>query len=255
MKAIFVISINTFREIIRDRILYGLLIFALFLIGISMILGQLSFAEQVRISMNFGLTAIHLGAVILSIFVGSTLVNKEIDKKTIMTILVRPISRVQFILGKAIGLSLLNMVMVITLSAVLALILVGFGAHLRQAFFISLFGILLEGLVLLGITLFFSSFTSPMLVVSFSIGVFLIGHWQESLKFFAEKSQSSAFLIFQNTLKYCLPNLENLNWRTQAVYGDWVPGVNITYASIYALGWFFLMVTLTTLIMRKKDFA
>ena len=100
MKAIWIIANNTFREIIRDRILYGLVVFALLLIGVSLVLGQLSFAEQMRISIDFGFAAIHFSAVILSIFIGSTLVSKEIDKKTVMTLLARPITRFQFLFGK-----------------------------------------------------------------------------------------------------------------------------------------------------------
>src|SRR5436305_70886 len=104
MRAIYVIAVNTFHEIIRDRILYGILVFALLLIGISLALGQLSFAEQSRISANFGFTGIHLAAAILAIFIGSSLVSREIEKRTIMTLLVRPLSRTQFIIGKFLGL-------------------------------------------------------------------------------------------------------------------------------------------------------
>src|SRR5689334_11892297 len=104
MRPVLIIAINTFREIVRDRILYGILVGAILLILLSLALGQLSFAEQTRIAANFGFTAIHIGAVIVSIFVGSTLVAREIDKKTILTLFVRPISRQQFLFGKCLGL-------------------------------------------------------------------------------------------------------------------------------------------------------
>ena len=103
MNAVRVIAINTFREIIRDRILYGILVFALLLIGLSLALGQLSFAEQSRISANFGFTGIHLSAAILAIFIGSSLVAREIEKRTIMTLLVRPLTRTQFITASFLG--------------------------------------------------------------------------------------------------------------------------------------------------------
>lgn len=255
MSSILIIARNTFREIIRDRILYGLIVFSLLLISLSMLLGQLSFAEQIRISMNFGLTAIHMGTVILSVFVGSTLVYKEIDKKTIMTILVRPISRTQFLLGKALGLSMVNIVVISGLSLVLIGILKVLGADLSPAFFVALHGVALEGIVLLGITLLFSSFSTPFMVVSFTMGVFLVGHWIESLQFFVESSESSAFILFQKVLNFVWPNLELLNWREQAVYADPISTSEVFYSSFYSIGWFALTITLTALILRKKDFA
>ncbi len=255
MKSTLVISLNTFREIIRDRILYGLVVFAILLISVSMLLGQLSFAEQIRISMNLGLTAIHLGTVVLSVFVGSTLVTKEIDKKTIMTILARPISRTQFILGKALGLSLVNLVVMSGLSVVLAGVLYFLGADLKPIFLLALVGILLEGMLLLGITLLFSTFSTSIMVVTFTMGVFLIGHWLESMQFFAEKSETVSFIFFQQLISRVFPDLEVFNWRAHAVYSDRVSAEEITYAGLYAFGWFILTIVLTSLIMRKKDFA
>src|ERR1044071_5461067 len=122
MRPIWILAVNTFREVIRDRILYALIVFAILLIGLSLALGQLSFAEQARISANFGMSAIHLCAVALAIFVGSNLVYKEIEKKTIMTILVRPISRLQFIFGKALGLTMVIVTMILGLACILALV-------------------------------------------------------------------------------------------------------------------------------------
>ncbi|MEO0335061.1 MAG: ABC transporter permease [Pseudomonadota bacterium] len=255
MRAIRIIAFNTFREIIRDRILYGLVVFSLLLMGFSMILGQLSFKEQVRISMNFGLSAIHLGCVVLSIFVGSTLVNKEIDKKTIMTLLVRPITRTQFLLGKALGLLLVNTVVMAGLAFVLLGVLLMLDASLSMTFFWAIFGILLEGFVLLGATLLFSTFSSPFMVVAFSTGVFLVGHWVGSLIFFAETSENEGFKVFVTLLTKVWPNFEVLNWRAEAVYGDSVPLSDLGWAAGYSIGWFVFLVAITAMTFRKKDFG
>ena len=255
MRAIRIIAFNTFREIIRDRILYGLVVFSLLLMGFSMILGQLSFKEQVRISMNFGLSAIHLGCVVLSIFVGSTLVNKEIDKKTIMTLLVRPITRTQFLLGKALGLLLVNTVVMTGLAVVLMAVLFMLGASLNATFFWAIYGVLLEGFVLLGATLLFSTFSSPFMVVAFSTGVFMVGHWVGSLIFFAERSENPGFKVFVSALTKVWPNLEVLNWRAEAVYGDILKLGDVAWASAYSVGWFFFLITITAIAFRKKDFG
>lgn len=253
MRAVWVLALNTYKEVIRDRILYGLILFAILLIGVSLALGQLSFAEQARISANFGLSAIHLTAVALAIFVGSTLVYKEIDKKTIMTILVRPISRLQFIMGKGLGLSLL----ILTIMGGLALILIAVFALLNMAVDVRLawvlLGLLCESLILLGVTLVFSMFARPILVVCLSIGVFLIGHWQDSLAFFARKSPDGPIAIVHWLCRHFIPNLEKVNWKDLVLYDQPIEAMVKLQAAGYALAWYALCVAIATWIFRRKD--
>lgn len=253
MRPIWVVAKNTYKEVIRDRILYALLLFAVMLIGFSLALGQLSFAEQARISANFGLAAIHVVAVSLAIFIGSNLVYKEIEKKTILTILVRPISRLQFILGKSLGLSLLILTMISGLALVLAVVFAGLGLAVDERLGLVLIGLLAESLILLGITLVFSMITKPILVVCFSVGVFLIGHWQESLRFFAQKSEGGFLPLVAWLVRYFIPDLERMNWKELVLYNqpiDW-PGKG--FALIYALSWFALTVCSAALLFKRKD--
>jgi Cu-processing system permease protein len=253
MRAIVIIAKNTFTEIMRDRILYGLMIFGLFLIAVSLALGQLSFAEQTRITTNFGFTAMHLSAVILSIFVGSTLVAREIEKKTIMTLLVRSINRTQFIIGKAVGMMSIISVSILIIAFVLAAILYFMEIDLNGLYFIGMYGVLLEAGVLLAFTLFFGSFSSPIMAVSFSLGVFFIGHWIDSLRYFAERSNSSEFRILANLVNTTFPNLEHFNWRSLFVYSESVLPSHIFWNSVYAFAWMVLLVTLSALILRGRD--
>ena len=255
MRIIQIIALNTFREIIRDRILYGLIVFTLLLIGLSLALGQLSFTEQARISANFGLTAIHLSAVILSVFVGSTLVAKEIDKQTILTLLVRPISRLQFLLGKCSGLLLVIFTVILGLSLVQLIVLTGLGVPITESFFVALFGISLESLVLLGVTILFSTFSRPLLVVCFAIGFFLIGHWVDNLNYFADVSRSEGFRVFAHVVTNLFPNLERFNWRSLIVYNESVAAIEVGMSSLYAIAWFVLLVGIASLVIRKKDFG
>ncbi len=255
MKSILVIAQNTYREIFRDRILYGLMVFGVLLILLSLALGELSFSEQSRITINFGFTAIHIGAMILSIFVGSTLVGREIEKKTIMTLLVRPISRTQFLIGKSLGL----MAVIFASILILALVLFGILATLHQSlswdFLVGLYGVFLEAMLLLGVTLFFGTFASPILSVSFSIGIFLIGHWLDSLKFFTEKSSSPAFRYLGRITSQVVPNLEYFNWRTLSIYETKMPLSQVLMASAYAMAWSALLVAAAAAILRKRDFG
>lgn len=253
MRAAWVLALNTYREVIRDRILYALVLFAFLLIGLSLALGQLSFAEQARISANFGLSAIHLCAVALAIFVGSNLVTKEIEKKTIMTILVRPIGRTQFILGKALGLTMVILTMIFGLACVLGLVFYGLGKPVDARFALVLAGLLAEALILLGVTLVFSMITKPLLVVCFAIGVFLIGHWQSSLQFFAEKDKGGGLDIVATILRYALPDLERVNWKDLVLYDQPLQLAAKASALGYAAAWFTVCVCGAALIFKRKD--
>lgn len=252
-KVVHIIAKNTYREIIRDRILYGLVVFAVLLIGLSIVLGQLSYAEQTRITINFGFAAIHLSAAILSIFVGSTLVGRELEKKTILTLLARPITRAQFLIGKSVGLISVIAVVTLILAMVLALILYSLETYVNPQFFVGLYGVLLEAAILLSFTIFFGSFSSPMLAVSFSIGVFLIGHWLNSLKYFADKSSSVVFKNFATVVQSCLPNLEFFNWRSLYVYNDAIPVHDVLYSSGYSFAWCTLLITISAIILQRRD--
>lgn len=255
MKSIWVIAKNTFKEVIRDRILYGILIFTIFLIGLSLVLGQLSFTEEARISLNFGFVGIQLSAAIVAIFIGSTLVAKEIDKQTILTLLARPITRAQFIFGKFLGLQMLIVVIGFGLMSVLLAMALYLGVQITESFFIAFYGILLEAMVLLSLTLFFGSFSRPIMTVMFSVSIFLLGHWVDSLPYFISKSSNSAFKIIAQATTKIIPNLEIYNWRTAPIYNESVLFREIGTASAYAMVWVTLLFLLTTFIFRRRDFV
>lgn len=255
MKQVRVIALNTFREIIRDRILYGILVFALLLIGVSVVLGELSFAEQARISADFGFAGIQMSAVILAIFAGSTLVAREIDKQTVLTLLAKPVTRTQFLIGKFMGLGLVLSTVMVGLSVVLAGLLLALGLNLDLTFLQALHGIFLEALLLVSIALFFGSFSRPIMTVVFSIALFLIGHWVDSLDFFIKKAESPAAKVIMQAVSRIVPNLELYNWRAAPIYGASVPMQSLVTATITCFGWILLLTTFTTIIFRRRDFV
>lgn len=255
MKKIGLIAQNTYLEIIRDRILYGLVVFAVLLIGLSLALGQLSFSEQARIALDFGLVGIQLSSVILAMFVGSTLVSKEIEKQTILTILSRPIRRSEFIVGKFVGLASVLLTVLVGLACILALITYLMETDIGLQFVIALLGIVLEALTLLAITMLLGVVIRPFLTVSCVIGVFLIGHWIPSLLFFSQKSESPSFKILGKIISWVLPNLERFNWRAAVIYQDAIDPNIILSATAYGLGWIVILISITNIIFRRKDFV
>ncbi len=255
MSPILVIAGNTFREVIRDRILYGLIVFALMLLFLSLALGQLTFDENIRLSANFGFTGIHIAIAVLAVFVGSSLVSKEIEKQTILTLLARPISRAQFILGKALGLMSVLLVIAIALALILSAFLFFLKFEFSIEYPIAIAGILFESAVLLALAMFFGSFAKPMMTVIFTVAIFLLGHWVDSLHFFVNKSESAAFKIVGTVVEHVVPNLEKFNWRSAPVYGASIAGSEVLAATGAMIGWVLFLVSATVLIFRRRDFV
>jgi Cu-processing system permease protein len=257
LKSIGVIGTNTYREVIRDRILYGIIVFALLLIGLSVVLGGLSFTEQAKISADFGFAGIQIGASILSIFVGSTLVAKEIEKQTILTLLARPITRTQFVLGKFAGLILVILTVMVGLAAVLAGLLLFLGLSINSLFFIALYGVVLEALVLVALTLMFGVISRPAMTVIFASSLFLLGHWVSSLEGLMKLKSISSDPLFLSGVKFAkiIPNLERFNWRSAPIYNIAVPFDDILNGTLYAVGWMIIFLSLTSFIFRRRDFV
>ena len=253
--AIGIIAVNTFREIIRDRILYGIVVFALLLFGISVVLGQFSFVEQARISADFGFTGIQLGLAIVAIFAGSTLVAREIEKQTILTLLARPVTRTQFILGKFAGLGLVVTVVLAGLAAVLLVLLVALELKIEASFAVALLGVWLESLILIAMAMFFGSFSRPVMSVAFVLAFFLIGNCIKTLDFFIEKSQSDSFKILATVVSHAVPNFEILNWRSEPVYGLTVPASVVFGGVGYGVAWTIALLAGTAIIFGRRDFV
>ncbi len=241
MKGILLIAQNTARELIRDKILYILLLFSVVLIGMGLLLSQLSVNQNLRLTADFGLSCILISSCIITIFIGSTLVYREIEKKTILFLMSYPIGRTQFLLGKFLGFAKILVVILFGLGTMLFLILYVTGWDDYAPFLFAIFGIFLEML--------------PMLVVICSIGLFLIGHGMDGLYVIAHNGQNIFLQKISNTLVHVLPNFENMNWMNLVVYGERVSASKIFFASAYSVGWILFFLTLSVILFRRRDFV
>lgn len=254
MQSLLVVAGNTFKETVRDKILYNLVFFAILLIGASVLLGTLTMGEQSRIINDLGLAAINLVAVIIAIFVGIGLVTKEIDRRTIYTILARPITRVQFILGKYLGLAFIIVVNIAIMFVMFLVTVWVSGNVISGALFQAVELILVETLLVMAIAMFFSTFSSSTLSATMTIGVYVIGHLTSDLKAIAEKSHSQLTEAVLTALYYVCPNLELLNVKGQAASGVLVEmGYQLT-ATAYGLVYAGLLLTGACLIFQRRDF-
>jgi ABC-type transport system involved in multi-copper enzyme maturation permease subunit len=183
---IWAVALNTFREAIRNRVLYVLVAFSLGLMAFSLVLGELSLHEEVRVIKDLGLAGISLFGIIMALFLGVNLLSKELDKKTVYFVIPKPLDRWEFLLGKYLGLAVTLTVVV----AAMSLVLFGFvavqGGHHGTVMLRAEVLILLELLLLTATALFFSSFSSPYLSAMFAASLWVIGRSSPELRLFAE---------------------------------------------------------------------
>ncbi|MBI3015655.1 MAG: ABC transporter permease subunit [Candidatus Tectomicrobia bacterium] len=251
---IIAIAVNTFREAVRDKILYSLLFFALVMMSLSVILGNLTIGEQIKIIEDFGLGTISLFGVLIAVFVGVGLVYKEIERRTIYTILSKPIPRWVFLLGKYGGLLLTLLVEVSVMAAFFVLLVLYYGVGFDFALLKAIGLIYLELALITAVALFFSAFTTPTLSGLFALGIFVIGHLSSDLKIFGQGAQDPFISGLTSFLYYLLPNLENFNIKGQVVHGIPVPWEFIGWSTLYGLLYITGTLLLTVLVFQRRDF-
>jgi Cu-processing system permease protein len=254
MNPLLVIAFNTFRENLRDKILYNLLFFALLLIGGSVILADLTIAEQHKIVTDMGLAAISIIGVIIAIFLGVGLVSKEIERRTIYTVMARPISRVQFLFGKFLGLGLTIVINVLIMLVVFLATLWMTKAPIKGALLQAVQLIMVELLLVMAFALFFSTFTSSTLAAILTIAVFVIGHLTADLKGIAEKSNTEAVRAVMSGVYYLCPNLEAFNIKGQAAMGAPVTLSYEAVATVYGLLYVAALLVVACVIFQRRDF-
>jgi ABC-type transport system involved in multi-copper enzyme maturation permease subunit len=248
---------NTFREAVRDRVLYNLLLFALLLIGGAIFLGELSGGQEAKIIVDLGLSATLLFGVFIAIFVGVGLVYKEIERRTLYAILSKPVSRGRFLFGKYLGLCLTLLVNVLVMGAgvSLALAYVTKGLHpLIFSIWPAIFLIYFELAVITGVALLFSSFSSPALSALLTFLVFIIGHLSADLKSFASSLGGATARWFFNALYYLLPNLAHYSFITPAAHGQTPAPGSFLLALLYGCVYVAILLTAATLIFNQRNF-
>lgn len=228
---------NTFREAVRDRVLYNLIFFALLLVGASLLFGQISVGISKIVLVNLGLTAISLFGVVIAIFIGIALVSKEIEKKTLYTILSRPVRRWEFIVGKFGGLAWTLTVNTACMAAgfFTALLVLTHGfVHTDAYLVVAIYFIILEFLVVTALALLFSSFSSPILSAVFALALFVIGTFSEDLRGFAAMSQGGT-RVLATAVAYLVPNFASLNVISRVAHEMPISSSLVLYNTAYSL--------------------
>lgn len=247
------IAVNTFREAVRDKILYMLLIFGLLLIVASEVLSPLTLGQQEKIMKDIGLASISIFGILIILFVGTGLLYKELDKRTIYTILSKPIHRYQFILGKYFGLLMTLFVIVVIMTIVLYIYLWVMG-HNPAFNLLPAIGLIYIKLALMtAIAIMFSGFSSPALTATFTFIIYFVGHLSADMKQFISHVDSALVQFLTNVLYYAVPNLDYFNIKRQVVHHIPIDTSFYWLAVIYALCYILATLLIAILVFERRD--
>lgn len=254
MKAIRAIAINTFKEAVRNKILYSLIFFAFVMMLVSLVLDQATVGQRNKIIKDLGLGSINLFGVIIAIVVGINLVYKEIEKRTIYPLLAKPVKRSQFLVGKYLGILLTLAVETLLMSLFLFLLVWFYEGTFDPYLPIALFTIYVEISVISAVAIFFSTFSTPFLSGMFTFSIYVIGHLTEYLKKFGADSGSAFLEGITRFFYYVLPNLERFNMKEAAVYHLPIESGKILLSVTYGLLYIATVMLLSVLCFERRDF-
>jgi ABC-type transport system involved in multi-copper enzyme maturation permease subunit len=241
MKRAGVVALNTFREAVRDRVLYNLVFFALLMMAAAILVGQVSIGIEEEVIKTLGLSAISVIGLLIAVFIGVGLVYKEMDKRTLYALLAKPVRRWEFLLGKFGGLVLTLAVNTLAMAAGLFAALFYVKHHLERTdavLLIAIYFILLKLMLVVALALLFSCYSTPLLAILYTTAFYVVGLFVEEMRTFHLATAGPAMQSLLRGLSYVLPNFENFDVMAAAAHGTKIPGAlilqNTAYAALYS---------------------
>lgn len=256
MKQIFVIAINTYRESVRSQVIYTVLFFAAAIVLASSIFASVSVGDKIKVIKDFGLASISIFSVAFTIISGSSLLYKELNKKTIYNILSKPINRWQFILGKHLGLVLTTTMLSTIMGLALMVYLYPFESRLDLRLLMAIVFSVFELTIVSAITILFSSIVVTISLAGlFTFVIFLAGRSAEYILMFAQDPEITPNLSVLLKILYCIiPQLQIVTVQDEIVYGSAIVTTHIIWSLLYTLSYSSLMLVIASWCFAKKEF-
>ncbi len=246
------IAKNTFKQVIRDKILYGIIIFALLFIGSTVVLSSLSLSEEVFVIRNFGMAGIYLFGLVITVFLGASIVYKEVEEKITYLILAKPVTRADLVWGKFLGLlGAIGTTVALMTVAYLIIVMLNGGGFDSQAILVALLQFM-EMAILISLLILFSVFTTPLAATIYTILIVYIGHFLTAIYSFALKAGGFTKGILM-TAYYLFPNLEKFNIRNLAVHQIEISPQEILLSLVYAVVYILLALYLAQVLLNRKE--
>jgi Cu-processing system permease protein len=256
MSRVGVVAWNTFREAVRDRVLYNLVFFALLMMAAAVLVGQISIGIEEMVIINLGLSAISVIGLLMAVFIGVGLVSKEMDKRTLYSLLAKPVRRWEFLLGKFGGLLLTLTVNTAAMAAGLFAALYYVKHPLERAdgvALVAIYFILLKLALVVSLALLFSCYTTPLLAILFTAGLYVSGLFVREMRGLHSDKLAPAAQTFLRWLSYLLPNFENFDVMASAAHGRHIPGSLILHNSAYAALYCVIVLAAAAAIFSRRN--
>lgn len=267
MRTVWLVAGAAFRETVRDRVPYTMVMFAVLMIAASLLISQLTAGQDLKILKDLGLAALSLFGLLIAVFIGIGLVAKEVERKSVFGLLTKPVTRTQFILGKYFGLLTtlaVNLsVMTVAYYAVLFYLDFTATAAMKAAWaapamdprqLIAILLIVAELAVVTAVALLLSTFSSPLLSALLTLGLWVAGHFNGDLRRFEQVVDQPVVAWLARGVYYLLPNLAPFNVRAEVVYGVPVSASHVAFTLLYAAVYISAVLVLAVAIFRRRDF-
>jgi ABC-type transport system involved in multi-copper enzyme maturation permease subunit len=267
LRVIGLVAVHVFKESVRDKVLYNLVAFAVLLIATSYLLGQLTAGQEVKIIKDLGLAATSIFGLFIAVFIGIGLVWKEVDRRSIYSLLSKPLSRAEFIVGKYLGL-VLTLVVNLTVMALALYLVLGYMAWAQPIAakasldapavdpnLLKAIGLILVQLMMVtAVALFFSTFSSPMLSAALTIGLYIAGQFNGDLQHFENVVTSRPAIALAHALYYLLPNFASLDIKADVVHGQAVDLARLAWSCGYGLSYSAALLVASVMVFSRRDF-
>ena len=250
---IHTIASNTLREAVRDKLMYAIFAVSVLMTFACVVVSTLSYVEGTRIMQDLALATMRLFCAGTAILLGINLLHREVDRRTIHTILSKPISRAEFLLGKYAGLVATTWMMLLCMGVVFGLVSSAAGApvHAGHVAAVAMLGV--EMVIVVAVAILFSSFTTPMLAALFTIGVYVVGHLTQNLYHLSVATADEGIGRVGVWIYRVLPDLELYNLSIQAVHGLPVPAADIWLPVAYAVGYSSVLLFAASWLFERRD--
>jgi ABC-type transport system involved in multi-copper enzyme maturation permease subunit len=256
MKRAGAVALNTFREAVRDRVLYNLVFFALLMMVAAIFVGQISIGIEEMVIKSLGLSAISVIGLLIAVFMGVGLVYKEMDKRTLYALLAKPVRRWEFLLGKFGGLVLTLAVNTVAMAAGLFAALLYVKPSLERTdavLFVAIYFILLKLMLVVALALLFSCFSTPLLAILYTSAFYVAGLFVEEMRTFQFATANPAATWLLRGLSYLLPNFENFNVMAAAAHGREIPSALILQDTAYAALYCVIVLLIAATVFSRRN--
>jgi len=254
MTRVMAVAKNTFREVMRERIVLILALFGVALVGASQVLSPLALGEGKKVVTDFGLAGSALLATLLVIFLGSSLLHKELERRTIYAVMAKPVRRSEFLLGKFFGLWTTTVLLLAGMTVILLALLAAVHGELPWVLLGSVLLTLIELGIVTAFVVFFSSFTTPGLAALFTVGVIVSGHFADEILYFGSHGGSPAVTVVTGCFYWLVPHLALFNARGMVTHDVAVPPERIAFAAAYGLLYMGAVLATAAAVFERREF-